>query len=38
MLLCVSNEDHSKVEILRPPNGSVVGERIFLEGHKDKYV
>ncbi|EGR31415.1 tyrosyl-tRNA synthetase, putative [Ichthyophthirius multifiliis] len=37
MILCVSNADHSQVEILRPSNGSVVGERVFLEGQEDKF-
>lgn len=30
MVLCTSNSDKSKVEILRPPEGSKVGERVFL--------
>ena len=28
MVLCASNEDHTKLELMRPPEGSVVGERI----------
>ena len=33
MVMCASNEDHTKVELMRPPEGSVVGERIQLEGN-----
>lgn len=31
-MLTVANSDYSKVEILRPPNGSQIGERIMIEG------
>lgn len=33
MVLCASNEDHTKVDPLAPPSGSVVGERITFKGH-----
>lgn len=33
MVLCSANEDHSACELMRPPAGSVVGERIQLEGN-----
>ncbi|CAM9666967.1 unnamed protein product [Choristocarpus tenellus] len=33
MLLCSSNEDHSKVEPLAPPSGCAVGELVTFEGH-----
>ena len=33
MVMCASNADHTKIEIVRPPAGSVVGERVFLEGN-----
>jgi glutamyl-tRNA synthetase len=33
MVLCASNEDHTKVEFLIPPNGSVPGDRVYFEGH-----
>lgn len=33
MVLCASNEDHTKVEPLAPPEGAVVGERIMFEGY-----
>lgn len=32
MVLCGSNEDHSKVEILDPPTGAQPGEHLMLEG------
>ena len=32
MMLTVANSDYTKVEILRPPNGSRIGERIMIEG------
>lgn len=32
MVLCVSNEDHTKIELLRPSEGSVIGERVMIEG------
>lgn len=32
MVLCASNADHTAVELLRPPAGAKVGERVFLEG------
>lgn len=28
MVMCASNADHTQVELMRPPEGSVVGERI----------
>lgn len=33
MVLCASTEDHSVAELMRPPEGCVVGERIQLEGN-----
>jgi len=33
MVMCASNADHTKCELMRPPEGSVVGERIQLEGN-----
>ena len=32
MVLCASNDDHTKVEPLRVPEGCVPGERISFEG------
>ena len=34
MVLCASNADHSIVEFLVPPEGSVPGDRVFFEGHE----
>lgn len=28
MIMCAANEDKSKIELLRPPEGSKVGERV----------
>lgn len=33
MLLCSSNEDHTKVEPLCPPAGVPIGELVAFEGH-----
>jgi len=33
MVMCASNAEHTKIELMRPPEGSVVGERIQLEGN-----
>ncbi|KAJ3258761.1 hypothetical protein HK103_003355 [Boothiomyces macroporosus] len=33
MVLCASNEDHTKVELLVPPKGSKPGDKIFFKGH-----
>jgi aminoacyl tRNA synthase complex-interacting multifunctional protein 1 len=33
MVLCASNSDHTRVELMRPPAGSKVGERVVLEGN-----
>ena len=33
MVMCVSNADHTKLEIVRPPAGSKIGERVNLEGN-----
>jgi len=33
MVLCAANEDHSVCEVMRPPAGAVVGERVQLEGN-----
>lgn len=32
MVMCASTLDHNKVELLRPPAGSVVGERVKIQG------
>jgi tRNA-binding EMAP/Myf-like protein len=37
MVLCASNADHSKVEILRPPEGSKVGERVRILGQESLF-
>mmetsp|Transcript_20836 Transcript_20836/g.36948 ORF Transcript_20836/g.36948 Transcript_20836/m.36948 type:complete len:795 (-) Transcript_20836:35-2419(-) len=38
MVICATAADKSKVEILTPPEGSKVGERLFLEGRSaDEY-
>merc|ERR1712062_526705 len=31
MVLCAKNGDGSKVELMKPPTGAKVGERLFLE-------
>jgi tRNA-binding EMAP/Myf-like protein len=33
MVLCSSNEDHSQVALLCPPEGAAVGELVSFEGH-----
>lgn len=33
MVLCAASADHETCEIMRPPAGSVVGERVQLEGN-----
>ena len=33
MVMCASNADHTKVELIRPPEGSKVGDRIQLTGN-----
>lgn len=33
MVLCASSADHSIVELMRPPAGAKVGERVQLEGN-----
>jgi methionine--tRNA ligase beta chain len=33
MVMCGQNEEHTKVELMRPPEGSEIGDRIQLEGH-----
>ena len=32
MVMCASNIDHTAVELMRPPAGSKIGERVSLEG------
>lgn len=32
MVMCASNADHTAIEIMRPPAGARVGERVTLEG------
>ncbi|KAI9199226.1 tRNA synthetases class I, catalytic domain-containing protein [Polychytrium aggregatum] len=34
MVLCASNEDHSKVEFLVPPAGSKPGDKVYFEGYQ----
>lgn len=34
MVLCASNADHTKVELLIPPEGSVPGDRVTVEGQQ----
>lgn len=40
MVLCASNADHTQVELIKPPEGAKIGERIFFgegyEGEPDK--
>ena len=33
MVVCASNEDHTKVELLQPPAGAKPGERVAFAGH-----
>ena len=33
MVMCASNADHTDIEFIRPPAGSKIGERVFLEGN-----
>jgi len=33
MVLAASNSDHTQVELLTPPSGSKIGERVFVEGY-----
>ena len=37
MVLCASNPDHSKCELIRPPLKYIPGERIFIEGDNPRY-
>lgn len=34
MVLCSSNEDHTAVDPISPPEGAAIGERITFEGHE----
>ncbi|KAJ2996064.1 hypothetical protein HDV02_000214 [Globomyces sp. JEL0801] len=34
MVLCASNQDHTKVEFLVPPKGSLPGDKVYFEGHE----
>ncbi|GAB4827706.1 hypothetical protein Ancab_034594 [Ancistrocladus abbreviatus] len=36
LVLCASNEDHSIVEPLLPPEGAKLGERVSISGHEGK--
>lgn len=36
LVLCASNEDHSVVEPLLPPEGAAIGERVSFSGHEGK--
>lgn len=33
MVMCAGNEDHTVIEIMRPPAGSKVGDRVVLDGN-----
>jgi len=33
MVMCASNDDHTKVEFAVPPEGAKIGERVMFEGH-----
>ena len=33
MVLCASNDDHTKVELVRPPEGATIGERVVFDGY-----
>ena len=33
MVLCASNDDHTKVEFAVPPEGAVIGERVMFDGY-----
>ena len=30
MVMCASNEEHTQIELIRPPQGSKLGERVRL--------
>lgn len=34
MVLCASEETHTKVEFLIPPEGSAPGDKVYFEGHE----
>jgi aminoacyl tRNA synthase complex-interacting multifunctional protein 1 len=33
MVMCASNADHTAIEVVRPPTGAKIGERVTLEGN-----
>lgn len=33
MVMMASNADKTEIELIRPPAGSKIGERVFLEGN-----
>ena len=33
MVMCASNADHTAIELVRPPKGSKIGERVSLQGN-----
>lgn len=33
MVMCASNEEHTHIELMRPPAGAKIGERVSLEGN-----
>lgn len=33
MVMCAGNDEHTVIEIMRPPEGAKVGERVILEGN-----
>jgi methionyl-tRNA synthetase len=38
MVLCASNEDKSKTELLVPPEGSIEGDLVFFDGYERRPV
>jgi len=34
MVMCASNAEHTKVELLIPPANSTPGEKVYFEGHQ----
>lgn len=33
MVMCASNAEHTQIEVMRPPTGAKIGERVILEGN-----
>lgn len=36
MVLCASNEDKTKIELVYPPTDAVIGENVYLEGASER--